>query len=90
MTETKRVGGKGDRCAAHMDKRHAIMQKKGSHATWGQAEYMIYHSCTHTSYDDQMKNNTDIMLKDDRDNIQARGNNTASQTMCNSEFMHVK
>ena len=78
----------GDRSATHTDKRHAIKQKEGSHATYSQAEYMIYHSCPHKSYDESMMDNdTNIMLKDNQDNIQARGNNTASQTMYNSESM---
>ena len=43
--------------------------KEGSHATYNQAEYKIYHSCPHTSYDNQMNSDTDIMLKDDQDDI---------------------
>ena len=38
----------------------------------------------------KMNSDTNIMLKDDQDNIQARENNTTSQTMYNSESMHVK
>ena len=57
---------------AHTDKRHVNMQKKGSHATCSQVEYRIYHSRPHTNYDNQMKSDTDIMLKDDQENIQYR------------------
>ena len=56
----------------HRDGRHAIIQKKGSHATCNQAMNRIYHSCTHTNYDNQIKSDTIIMPKDDRENIQAR------------------
>ena len=37
-----------------------------------------------------MNSDTNIILKGDQDNIQAKENNTASQTMYNSESMHVK
>ena len=55
---------------AHTDKQHAIKQKKGSHAACSQIVDRIYHSCTHTNYDNQMKSDTNIMLKDDRENTQ--------------------
>ena len=45
--------------------------EEGSHATYSQAGYKIYHSYPHTSYDNQMNSDTDNMLKDDQDNIQA-------------------
>ena len=54
-----------------MDKRHAITEKEGSHATCSQAEYRIYHSGPHINYDNQMKSDIDIMLENDQDNIQA-------------------
>ena len=54
-----------------MDKQHEITQKEGNHATCSQAEYKIYHSGPHTNYDNQMKSDTNIMLEDDQDNIQA-------------------
>ena len=59
-----------DRYEAHTDKQHAITQKEGSHATYSQVEYKIYHSYPHTNYDNQMRNDTDIMLEDDQENIQ--------------------
>ena len=37
-----------------------------------------------------MNTNTSIMLKDDKDNTQARENNTSSQMVYNSESMHMK
>ena len=56
----------------HMDKQHAITQKKGSHATYSQVGYEIYHLYQYTNYDNQMKNDTNIMLEDDQENIQYR------------------
>ena len=46
------------------------MQKKGSHATYSQAGYEIYHLYPYTNYDNQMKSDTNIMLEDDQENIQ--------------------
>ena len=56
---------------AYMDKRHAITQTEGSHTTCSQVKYRIYHSGPHTNYDNQIKSDTNIMLEDDQDNIQA-------------------
>ena len=56
------------------------MHKKGSHATYNQAECRIYHSYTHTNYDNQMKSNTNIMLKDDQNSIQVR------ESTCQAEW----
>ena len=50
---------------------HAIMQGEGGHATYSQAVDKIYHSCTHTNYDNQIRSDTNIELKDDKENIQA-------------------
>ena len=41
MTETKRVGGRGGRSETHIGRRHAIMQREGSHASYSQAEQDI-------------------------------------------------
>ena len=57
---------------AHTDKQHAIKQKEGSHATYSQAGYEIYHLYPYTNYDNQMKSDKDIMLEDDQENIQYR------------------
>ena len=38
----------------------------------------------------KMNGDIDVTLEDDQDNIQAKENNTSSQTMYNSESMHVK
>ena len=67
----------------HMDRRHAITQKEGSHATCSQVEYKIYHSGSHTNYDNHMKSDTDIMLEDDQDNIQVRESIMSNQIVCN-------
>ena len=40
--------------------------------TYSQVEYKIYHSYPHTNYDNQMRNDTDIMLEDNQENIQYR------------------
>ena len=66
------------------------MQKEGSHATHNQAKYRYI---THVHTQDmtiKMNGDIDVTLVDDQDNIQAKENNTSSQTMYNSESMHVK
>ena len=59
--------------------RHAVKQSTG----------YITHVCIQAMII-RMNNDANIMLKDDQDNMQARENNTTSQTMYNSESMHVK
>ena len=70
MTETREWEIKGQMCDPH-EQATCNHAEGGNHATCSQARYKICHSCPHTSYDNQMNSDTDIMLKDDQDNIQA-------------------
>ena len=73
MTKTKRVGDKGIYVLPTRTSKHAITQKKGSHAPYSQAEYR-YITYVHTNHDKQIKKMINIytMLKDVREDIQVR------------------
>ena len=74
----------------HIDMRHAIIQREGSHATCNQAKLRIYHSCIHTNRDNQdEKNDTKIMLKGDRENIQA-SESMSQINRYNNESIHAR
>ena len=64
--------------------------EEGSHATYSQAKYEYITHVHIQAMIIKMNSDIDNMLKDDQDNIQARKINTSSQTMYNSESMHVR
>ena len=67
-----------------------------SHAEGGQScdtqssKVQIYHHVHTQDMTIKMNGDIDVTLEDDQDNIQAKETNTSSQTMYNSESMHVR